>query len=188
MNNNIFRCETIISAYEPESNSDFERLFNAIEMLNAERVKTDKFNNGLYGDIFELLGRASDNKNVKVATQGKADGYKAMNGRRRAVEFKTQDGRIGFLYNGSRVQFVVYQCFITEKHHGVKTETPSQTVIMTKAQFKQAVKEYATVSNHTDGEPFIRVNKKWYNFINNWYIPYDRNETYTIDDFDGLEI
>ena len=186
------RCYNLMKSYNAVSDSDRERYEYARQLVKAEveRLKADSSankNNGIYGDVFEILNRTSTDELVKVQTQAKADAHLVIGKGRKGIELKTNMGRVDFLTDSKVATYVVYQCFLPKQVNGKKIEIPSKVIIMRKSQFKKAIKKYGKTSTAPDGGHIIRVNKKWHDFVNAWELEYNRNQEYTLEMFAPLE-
>lgn len=198
------RCYNLMKAYKVHSDFDMDRYSYVVSLVQREvkRLKADENankNEGLFGDVFEVLNRPTYDQRIEVATQNRHDTIIMIDGIRCNAELKHQDGRIAFLNDNEddtvRAEYVIYKCFLPYNRKGIKGETPSKTVIMTVKQFKDAtlgekdeqgnwtIEPKATTSVHKDGEPFIRVNKKWFDYVNRC-LEYDRMREYKSTDFE----
>lgn len=187
------RCYNLMKSYEVHSDYDMDRYsyVNSLVKREVQRMKANENavkNDGLFGDVFEVLNRPTYDQRIKVATQNRHDTIIVVDGIQCNAELKNQDGRIAFLNDNDddtvKAEYVIYKCFLPYNRQGIKGETPSKTVIMTIEQFKKATenKKLCTTSVHKDGEPFIRVNKKWFDYVNSC-LEYDRTREYRSADF-----
>ena len=170
----LLRARALIGEYKPLSKKDVERLQWCIDRVNNElkRVKAgERKHDGIFGEVFEVLNRPSTSRLIGVQAKSKADSR--FNGG--AVELKTQMGRIESLYHSKAVKYVVYKCYLEKQVNGEKCQVASKTIILTREQFLQGVEDYGTTSINGDNERFLRVNKKWFDFVNSCPA-YDRNE------------
>lgn len=186
------RCYHLMKQYNAISDSDTERYQFVVSFVQAEvkRLKADTTankNDGIYGGVFEVLNRSSDDDKIRIQTQNKADAHLLIGKGKKGIELKTNMGRVDFLTDSKTATYVIYQCFLPKQVNGKKTEIPSKIVIMKKSQFKKALANYGKTSKTPDGGHIIRVNKKWFDFINSWELEYDRNKEYTLEMFAPLE-
>lgn len=99
------------------------RLNNALNILN------NKADDGRWGKAFELLNVSAKARKSYVAKQGKADGYFYFDGKRHAVEYKTNGGRVGSLYKLNKPEnaFIIYSMDFTTRQTYKKDGTPRDT-------------------------------------------------------------
>ena len=162
---------------------------------NMERIAKQVNNSGRLGQMFELYCRAPQSKKTAVAKQGEVDLYVKYEKGIATAEAKTNGGRIEGLRH-SKVRFVIYAMNFTQKHaatkkHGAWEEKRIiDPVIIPTAVFLSALDRFhATKStNGRNPEEAIQVSsKKFYEWLKEWPVTYDKNTRYTADDFQGLE-
>lgn len=87
------------------------RLNNALNILN------NRADDGRWGKAFELLNVSTKARKSYVAKQGKADGYFYFDGKRHAVEYKTNGGRVESLYRMNKPEnaFIIYSMDFTTR-------------------------------------------------------------------------
>lgn len=162
---------------------------------NMERIAKQVNNSGRLGQMFELYCRAPQSKKTTVAKQGEVDLYVKYEKGVAKAEAKTNGGRIESLRN-SKVKFVIYTMDFTQKHKAGKTKPAREErriinpVIIPTAIFLSALDRFhATKStNGRNPEEAIQVSsKKFYEWLKEWPVAYDKNTRYTKDDFEGLE-
>ena len=157
---------------------------------------------GKYGKAFEVLTAPKRSYKNGVAAQGKADLFIKVDGKRVAVEVKTNGGRIGSLYKKNAPKYVIYCAAFTTCPKGIskKTGKPYEPknycldpILIKTEDFLRVIDEIGckTWREHAglnDGEWGINSNPvKLVKRLQEYPIPYDRHASYTNDDFENLE-
>lgn len=177
--------------------NEIEQLGGKINLMRAEKMR-QYFNNrlndaGYYGRICELYDHTLNSRVVKVALQGKDDThFKVLVGDKIkyiAAERKTGGGRIESLYKKSAPKFVIYSFIVQNKL--VKEPRILEPILIPTSLFLQVLEECNAVKNSNGRNPerAIQVtSKKMFERFLEYPIPFDRNETYTLADFEEIEI
>ena len=197
------RTNELINAYEPKTKEDLERKAKAIERLteDIERV-ANGFNadSGLYGKVSEILSQRPHSIITDVRPSNKDDGYIFINGKRYAIEHKTNYTDIEKFINKpiewQKSHVIHYTINDTTKEVINKKTghvTPSKTLyfdgVLTFYDFFRigyefnAIKKNANNRNNTNHTYFRHSTKlcKYLNSLN--IVEYVRHGYYVSDDF-----
>ncbi len=170
---------------------------------NARRILANEADSGRWGKAFEMLNVSTKAHKTYVAAQGKADGYFYFNGERKAVEYKTNGGRIGNLYKLAKPEnaFIVYSMDFktrqTYRKDGTARPIKHYTVepVILKVSDFLAILEHCNatkVIGHAgkgDDEVAIQGDSaKLAKCLADYPIPFDPDTRYTSDDFEELEL
>lgn len=186
----------------------------ALEWINNEKNETRKnemlkhFNNrtvdvsGWFGRVYELANARVHSNKVKVAKQGAIDNHIKMvvNGKIKYVsaESKTNGGRIDELLNNSKIKFVIYSMDFTQHHKAGKhtaernEERIIEPVVIPKDLFVNKLYEFKAIkainkNGSIDGLGIQVSSKKWYEWLKDYPVLFDREWTYETWEFEGLE-
>lgn len=170
---------------------------------NAVKVLSNEKDDGRWGKAFEMLFVSDNSRKTYVAAQGKVDGYMNYNGKRIAVEYKTNGGRISSLYNLKKPEnhFIIYSmCFETRQTYK-KDGTPRATKYYYVAPVVLKVSDFLAILEHckatkviehkgkNDREVAIQGDSvKLAKCLAEYPIIYNPNTNYTPDDFEELEL
>lgn len=202
MENNVKMTllDFIISAYDEMVNSGKLDRARASEMLRI--LQFDDADCGKFGKAFELITAPQRSYKKGVSAQNKNDVYIKVDGKRVAVEVKTNGGRIGSLYKKGAPKYTIYAAAFTTCPKGIskKTGKPYEPkdyvlapILIKTEDFLRVIEEIGckTWREHAglnDGEWGINSNPvKLVKRLQEYPIPYDRHATYTSDDFEDLE-
>lgn len=173
------------------------RLNNALIILNNEA------DSGRWGKAFEMLNVSNTARKTYVAAQGKIDGYFYLNGERKAVEYKTNGGRIGSLYNLRKPEnaYIVYSMDFETRQTYRKDGTPRPTKHYVVAPIILKVSDFLAILEHCNatkvighqgkGDEEIAIqgdSAKLAKCLADYPIAYDPNARYTTEDFEDLEL
>lgn len=161
---------------------------------------------GRHGKAFEVACSRPLSMKTRLAKQGETDVSVKfdVDGKVRyiAVEAKTNEGRVDSLLNGkNHSKYVVYRLNFTQKHKGGKSgpweeEKVVGPLIIPTHVFVAALRQFNAVhairnKKSGDGIAIQKTNKLFYEWLVYYNIQYglkfDRNETYYLSDFDGVE-
>ena len=170
------------------------RRFNRVmSILSNER------DDGRWGKAFEVLNVSATSHKVNVAAQGKTDGYFYYNGKRVAVEYKTNGGRVGSLYRLAKPEnaFIVYSMDFetrqTYKKDGKKHYTVAPIVL--KVSDFLAILEHCgatkVIGHAGKGDDEIAIqgdSAKLAKCLADYPITYDPDYHYTTEDFEDLDL
>lgn len=179
---------------------EIERKTRQAEIETTFRANGDS---GWFGKWFELEVVRTLSHKTNVAKQGEVDYFMNIDGKRVAVEVKTNGGRIESLYQLNERQKATTLVIYT-LHHTVPTRTRKDgstaggeirvvaPIICTAEWFINALESVNAVKiighNESDKERAIQKDsKKLYNLLKEYPIPYSKELKYTWDDFEGLE-
>ncbi len=163
-----------------------------------ENIKDD----GRFGRIDELISVKPSSRKTRVSKQGKTDitirfnnGNKIVN---KAVERKTNGGRIEDLiqaFEKGNDKLIAYKIDYTVKHTlkdgTIKEEIRKADILALFSQFYNMLEEVGAIkwTNGNNNERAIQVSsKKMFDRLLDWVIPFDVNNVYSIDDFEGLQM
>lgn len=159
---------------------------------------------GRYGRAFELDCARVKSKKIKISEQSETDIYVKFineNGKPYYVpcEAKINGGRIDELLNDSKAQYVIYDMHFIQKHkaskkHGAYDEYRDleQPVIIPKALFLAKLKEFNAIKvinreGKFDGYGIQVSSKKWYEWLIDYPVKFDNENSYEEWEFAGLE-
>lgn len=183
--------------FVPESDLDFMRLDVAWDIY-LEEYKGD----GCMGCVSEVLTATKGSKKLTISSQGKADCrimFRSESGRvvPVPVERKTNGGRIETketTFTKAEKMFgkyVVYSLDICNKNtQYMRRYVPA--VVVPKNLFIKKLFEFNAVkemrhNGTVDGIGIQSSSKKFYEWLLDYPVVYDRNAVYTADDFEDLE-
>ena len=174
------------------------------ERLNAVLVILANPNDsGRWGKAFEMLFVSDTARKTYVAAQGKVDGYFYLDGERKAVEYKTNGGRIGSLYKLRKPEsaYIVYSMDFTTRQTYKKDGTPRPTKHYVVEPIILKVSDFLTILEHCgatkvighEGKDDYEVavqgdSAKLAKCLAEYPIAYDPNARYTSEDFEDLEL
>ena len=172
------------------------------ERLNAVLVILANPNDsGRWGKAFEILFVSDTARKTYVAAQGKVDGYFYLDGERKAVEYKTNGGRIGSLYKLRKPEsaYIVYSMDFTTRQTYKKDGTPRPTKHYVVEPIILKVSDFLTILEHCgatkvighEGKDDYEVavqgdSAKLAKCLAEYPIAYDPNARYTSEDFEDL--
>ena len=123
-----------VNNFEPKTSADFKRLESAYTLYLKGMANGDS---GAYGKAVEIISRRPNSQKLNVAKQGKADASALIDGKLKAVEIKTNGGRI----DGVKAEYIVYSMDI---HNSMMDMTISKRIMKT-ADFINALYEMGAV-------------------------------------------
>ena len=158
---------------------------------------------GRYGKALETLFVSKKSRKTECASKGKIDNYFYFNGKRYPIEYKTNGGRIGHLYEEKHPEkaFIMYALTYTVPERerkdgsiaGGETRIISP-IIMTVKDFLAVIEKchaykFPEHSGKGDREKAVAVSsKKMYNVLKEYCIPFHPDNHYTSDDFEDIEL
>lgn len=174
------------------------------------RLLSNTADDGRHGRAFELSCARSLSAKTTVSAQGRVDVSIKMevNGVIKYIpaECKTNGGRIDDLLNGSnKAKFVIYRLEVTQKHKATKKceawveARAVPAVIIPTALFLEMLRDCKALkavahNGVQDGIAIQCSSKKMYErltaYVDNYggSVVFDRDEVYSIEEFDGLEL
>ena len=174
------------------------------ERLNAALVILANPNDsGRWGKAFEMLFVSDTARKTYVAAQGKVDGYFYLDGERKAVEYKTNGGRIGSLYKLRKPEsaYIVYSMDFETRQTYKKDGTPRPTKHYVVEPIILKVSDFLAILEHCgatkvighEGKDDYEVavqgdSAKLAKCLAEYPIAYDPNARYTSEDFEDLEL
>ena len=180
-----------------ETSRDETRLAKAW-LMYMTNYKAD----GCMGCIAEILSATKGSKKETISNAGKSDvsiKYRSASGRIVPVncERKTNGGRIQTLETEFSAaeeikgKYVIYSLDVCNKNTGnVRRHIPA--VVIPRKLFIEKLIEFNAIKamyhNHVcDGYGIQCSSKKWYLWLSDYPIVFDRNAVYCDEDFEGLE-
>lgn len=171
--------------------------------IEIERIMSNSANPGRKGGAFELKCTRKRSRKTTVAKQGETDVFVkfSINGKIHYVpaECKTTGGRIGSLLDGSNeAQYVIYELDFVQKHKANKTRPAREEhrhidpVIIPTDIFIAKLREFNAIkamnrNGQPDGDYAIQPSsKRWYEWLSEWPVEFNREWTYEECDFEGL--
>ncbi len=170
---------------------------------NATAILANPNDSGRYGKAFELLNVSAKARKAHVSAQGKVDGYFYLDGKRHAVEYKTNGGRIEALYRLRKPEeaFIVYSMDFETRQTFRKDGSPRPTkhyevepIILKVSDFLKVL-EYCNavkVLEHKgkgDKERAVQGDSaKLAKVLAEYPITYDPDYNYTAEDFEDIEL
>lgn len=177
-----------------------------IAMRDAEMERIlgmSNLDDGKFGKWFELYVVRELSHKTRVSKQNEVDYFMNIDGKRVAVEVKTNGGRIESLYKLNEKQrtktLVIYTLRHTVPVRVRKDGTIAggevrmiEPIICTVEYFLNALESVNAIKvighNDSDRERAIQKDsKKLYNLLKEYPIPYSKELKYTWDDFEGFE-
>ena len=184
--------------------------YEAERQATIARLLSNTADDGRYGRAFEVSCARSLSKKTAVSAQGRIDVSIKMevNGAVKYIpaECKTNGGRVDDLLNGTnKSKFVIYQLATTQKHKATKKAEAwvearvIPAVIIPTALFLEMLRECnalkAVAHNGVqDGIAIQCSSKKMFErliaYVDNYggSVVFDRDEVYSIEEFDDLEL
>lgn len=185
-----------------------------VESMTATPTEVRRFNrvmsilanendDGRWGKSFEVLNVSATSRKVNVAAQGKTDGYFYYNGKRVAVEYKTNGGRVGSLYKLAKPEnaFIVYSMDFETRVTYRKDGTPRPTKHYQVAPIILKVSDFLTILEYChatkvighagkgDDEVAIQGDSaKLAKCLADYPITFDPDYHYTSEDFEDLDL
>lgn len=169
----------------------------------ATFILSNEADSGRWGKAFEVLNVSDTSRKVTVAAQGKIDGYFYLDGKRKAVEYKTNGGRIGSLYNLRKPEsaYIIYSMDFETRQTYRKDGTPRPTKHYVVAPIILKVSDFLAILEHCNatkvighagkGDDEIAVqgdSAKLAKCLADYPITFDPNTKYTTEDFEDLEL
>ena len=168
---------------------------------NARRILANEADSGRWGKAFEMLNVSTKAHKTYVAAQGKADGYFYFNGERKAVEYKTNGGRIGSLLKVVKpdTEYIIYIMDFTTRTYTNKDGSigggkhyTSVACIFTVADFLKLVDHLNATKVLTKNgikEPAVQGDSaKLCKALWDYPIEFNPDNRYTSEDFEELEL
>lgn len=195
--------EKVAAMREMSRNSKARK--DAAKTLRNERINeltqidycvkpTPGVDSGAGGKVKELTLTRNGSEKYKVSGAGRADNYASIDGRTRAIEIKTNSGRIGNVLRAlerGKNGFLVYSYNVCNANtKGERWFVPDK--IFTYSAFVALLESVGAIrinqghakKNYTDCEPSIQAStKKFYNAIKNSpALLYDKDKKYTSEE------
>lgn len=170
----------------------------------AKRYNSNEADSGRNGRIHELEKRYAYSKRTKQARDVSRDDsirFRTEEGKivYYALESKTSGGRVDSLISGlNKSKFIVYSMHFIQKHKATKTrpawneEREIDAVVIPTELFLSKLYEFKAIKtvNHNgkpDGLAIQVSNLRWFEWLLDYPIMWDREAIYCVDDFEGLE-
>lgn len=187
---------------DAEESKDTSKLTPMARKAQAERIAKSRYylsniNDSTFGRLEELWSCTDNSTKIRVSAQGKADTYIKWRDNahgRRAVEVKTNGGRIGGLIdrmNKGAKDLIVYDLNICNSTTQNLPRRLEQPVIVPFDLFYAMLVECNAIkrTNGSQDEYAIQPsNKKMFDRLCDYPITYDPNYVYSNDEFEGIEI
>lgn len=180
--------------------------------MTSKQIRTEKAKKylanindcGRFGRAFELSCARDKSRKTKVAEQNETDVYIKMlcaDGKMRYIpaEAKTNGGRIDELLNGTKAKYIIYDLHFAQKHKASKKapawdearDLPAPVIIpldlfISKLQEFNAIK-VINRNGEFDGYGIQVSSKKWFDWLMEYPVTFDREATVEWWEFDGLE-
>lgn len=184
--------------------------YEAERQATIARLLSNTTDDGRFGRIFEVECARSLSAKTTVSAQGRVDVSIKMevNGSIKYIpaECKTNGGRVDDLLNGSNhAKFVIYRLATTQKHKASKKSEAwveprvVPAVIIPTALFLEMLQDCKALkavahNGVQDGIAIQCSSKKMYErltaYVDNYggSVVFDRDEVYSIEEFDDLEL
>ena len=177
----------------------------ALTERNANRARhlMNIADDGRFGRAFELECARTNSRKTRVSKQGQTDvsvKFADNNGKAKYMpcEVKTNGGRIDELLNGSKAKYVIYRLEFVQKHKASKTRDAweeirtIEPVIIPKDLFLAKLREFNAIKvinreGKFDGYGIQVSSKKWYEWLADYPVKFDNENTYEEWEFDGLD-
>ena len=166
-------------------------------------ILSNEADSGRWGKAFEILNVSDTSHKVTVSAQGKIDGYFYLDGKRKPVEYKTNGGRIGSLYNLRKPEnaYIVYSMDFETRQTYRKDGTPRDTKHYVVAPVILKVSDFLAILEHCNatkvighqgkGDDEVAIqgdSAKLAKCLAEYPITFDPNTKYTTEDFEDLEL
>ena len=177
----------------------------ALTERNANRARhlTNTADDGRFGRAFELECARTNSRKTRVSKQGQVDvsvKFAGNNGKPKyePCEAKINGGRIDELLNGSKAKYVIYRLEFVQKHKASKTHDAweevrtVEPVIIPKDLFLAKLREFNAIKvinreGKFDGYGIQVRKKKWYEWLAEYPVKFDNENTYEEWEFEGLD-
>lgn len=180
-----------------KTEQDEERLFSAWWAYTHDYKGC-----GVMGCVAELLTATPNSNKTTISNPGKVDCFVKLRTESGhvvpvAVERKTNGGRVqtveSELSKAEKMvgRYVVYSMDVCNSTtSGLRRRVPA--VVIPRELFLSKLKEFNAIKavRHNgviDGYAIQVSNKRWYEWLLDWPVVYDRDAVYSDDDFEGLE-
>lgn len=172
-------------------------------LANVERILSNLKDLARNNKAFEILNVSDTARKEDLAPQGKTDGYFYLDGKRKAVEYKTNGGRIGSLYRLSKPEnaYIVYSMDFETRQTFRKDGTPRPTKHYVVAPIILKVSDFLAILDHCnatkvighadkdDSEIAVQGDSaKLAKCLADYPITFDPNYHYTSEDFEELTL
>lgn len=169
----------------------------------ATFILSNEKDSGRWGKAFEVLNVSDTAHKVNVAAQGKVDGYFYLDGNRKAVEYKTNGGRISSLYRMTKPEnaYIVYSMDFETRQTFRKDGTPRPTKHYEVAPIILKVSDFLAILEHCNatkvighkgkGDDEVAIqgdSAKLAKCLAEYPITFDPNYRYTSEDFEDLDL
>ena len=166
-------------------------------------ILSNEKDSGRWGKAFEILNVSDTAHKVNVSAQGKVDGYFYIDGTRKPVEYKTNGGRIGSLYNLRKPEnaYIIYSMDFETRQTYRKDGTPRPTKHYIVAPVILKVSDFLAILEHCNATKVIGHqgkddfeiaiqgdSAKLAKCLADYPITFDPNYRYTSEDFEDLEL
>lgn len=177
------------------------------KQVRDEKIKKYLANSadcGRFGRAFELSCARDKSRKNKVSEQNETDIFIKMlcaDGKIRYIpaEAKTNGGRVDELLNGSKSKYVVYDLHFVQKHKAGKNtqaweeqrDLPCPVIIPTDL-FLRKLQEFNAIkpinrNGKLDGYGIQVSSKKWFDWLMEYPVTFDREITVEWWELEGLE-
>ena len=126
-------------------------------LANVERILSNLKDLARNNKAFEILNVSDTARKEDLAPQGHTDGYFYLDGKRKAVEYKTNGGRIGSLYRLTKPEnaFIVYAMDFETRQTYRKDGTPRPTKHYVVAPIILKVSDFLAILEHCNATKVI---------------------------------
>lgn len=159
---------------------------------------------GRKGRANEIKHANTNSRKVKVASQNAIDNYIKVNknGKIRyiAAENKINGGRLDQVFTDSRIKFVIYEMIDLPIPQSKKAKAENRpieyrnvpAVVIPKELFLAKLKEFNAIkvinrNGEPDGYGIQVTSKKWYEWLLDYPVLWEKDYTYEEWEFEGLE-
>lgn len=175
----------------------------AIQYVNVKAILDNAADPSRYNKAFEVLHVSDTARKTDLAPQGAIDGYFYYNGSRKAVEYKTNGGRIESLYRLRKPEnaFIIYSMDFETRQTFRKDGTPRPTKHYKVAPIILKVSDFLSILEHCnavkvlehkgkgDRERAIQGDSvKLAKVLAEYPIAFNPNAKYTAADFEDIEL
>ena len=196
----------VISLYKALENKVESGTATSTELnryIVATFILSNEADSGRWGKAFEVLNVSDTAHKVNVAAQGKVDGYFYLDGNRKAVEYKTNGGRISSLYRMTKPEnaYIVYSMDFETRQTFRKDGTPRPTKHYVVAPIILKVSDFLAILEHCNatkvighkgkGDDEVAIqgdSAKLAKCLAEYPVTFDPNYRYESSDFEELEL
>ena len=191
-----YHIKAILDKPKP-SKTEKARVEKALSYLANEK------DDGRFGKALETLFVSKTSRKTACSAQGKIDAYFWLDGKRYPIEYKTNGGRIGHLYDYRKPekQYIMYALTYTVPERKRKDGSIAggelrviNPIVMTVKDFIEVIEKchaykFPEHSGKGDREKGIAVSsKKMYDVLKEYCIPFHPDTHYETSDFEDIEL